>query len=1281
MIIITHRVITCKRLTNPREKSRIKILYVILIIMRLRLRIARAIFLLSLAVILTAVFNEGLNSYNAYIDTRELVERGEMQTTRVVAGAILRSLRDNGLEDVLLSLPDFQSSTGAEILALMDPKGDVIAVRPLGRLPTGLDADFLQAVAEQPSQARWLQDDATLQVAVSIYRSPDSPALVVVREVDLSNEMSALRRQILIRIAITLLIASLFAILLLWLNWRWAVIPMQRIAAAASQATGGDYSPRLARMTMSELDKIANGFNALLDQVQNQTRQLETLNRDLESTVANRTAELRLANLDLERQTGKLNRQANGLQALNRILTAASTINHLQELVDSALREIVATMNADYGRLRILDAEAIFPAPGPGNPTSDASPHLTINRLAENGARSGLVVPVSAQNRTAGSVLLGSNQNDMWDEEDEALLNLIGQQLGAVAERIQAYEMTRETNRLMSRLISVSEQLNQKLDFEEMTAFIGRSALELSGAASGVFLLIDSENHLTAVWHRGVSNRFVNELAGRGSAGGVFSPPADANPVQIPDTDHLPKRQRSWWREMGEGTRSFAILPLVYEGRLSACLVSLYPEPGTPGLSHPEILEAFARQASIALENTRLFEAERQQRELAQALLDVSSALSATLDPDEIFERILTNLERVVRHDAASLMLAENGRLRVIRAKGYPADLQGPGRRSYPISMFPEVVRMSETGAVSIIPDTRIDPNWVRTPNSDWMLSYAGAPVRSRGTLIGVINLIGRQPGAFSANQAPILQAFAAQAALALENAKRYQETLRNLDEAHSLYQALTNLLSPGSDSVETARKIVETVTTQLSVEHCAVAVVERESNQLVILAQSGTMKIKFNVVSLDGPGITPAAVRRGIPIYAPDVSTDALYLRGSDATRSEFVIPLRNAHGQIIAVLNMESERINAFDDTMRQNLIDFAARAALVLENAQLLDTTRRRFEESEKLRAATAALATQLNFEQIADLIAKALPNLLRYDTMAAYILQDDALRPILAYNLPLVERLESAVFPVKDAIVTQLIETRQPVVLENAQSDPRFKNWGGENHIHSWIAVPLAFGEEIYGAIEVGRLRIAPFTPNEIVLLQVYANQIGVAMRNATMRETEQQIAMTDPLTGLYNRRGFFELARHELERSWRFYRPLGLLMADIDHFKVVNDTYGHIAGDAVLTQMAQTMRETLREVDLICRFGGEEFCVMLPESDPRGAMQAAERLRAAIEAREYLHRDLRLRVTISIGLAHLTTLNQSLEELIENADKALFDAKSKGRNRVCVIPSTQPLIGG
>jgi len=164
---------------------------------------------------------------------------------------------------------------------------------------------------------------------------------------------------------------------------------------------------------------------------------------------------------------------------------------------------------------------------------------------------------------------------------------------------------------------------------------------------------------------------------------------------------------------------------------------------------------------------------------------------------------------------------------------------------------------------------------------------------------------------------------------------------------------------------------------------------------------------------------------------------------------------------------------------------------------------------------------------------------------------------------------------------------------------------------------------------------------------------------------------QLLATQDAATGLFNRRYLLETGQHELARMHRYGSPLALLMLDVDNFKRVNDTWGHPVGDRVLQGVAQVMKAMVRDQDTVGRLGGEEFAVLLPETDRDGAMGIAERMRAAVEARPLAMADdgTLVRVTVSIGVTALLTENDSFEEALMRADKALYQAKENGRNQV------------
>ncbi len=178
----------------------------------------------------------------------------------------------------------------------------------------------------------------------------------------------------------------------------------------------------------------------------------------------------------------------------------------------------------------------------------------------------------------------------------------------------------------------------------------------------------------------------------------------------------------------------------------------------------------------------------------------------------------------------------------------------------------------------------------------------------------------------------------------------------------------------------------------------------------------------------------------------------------------------------------------------------------------------------------------------------------------------------------------------------------------------------------------------------------------------------------------LREEVERLATTDPLTGLPNRRSFLETLRGELDRSNRYGRPFAVVMLDLDHFKRVNDDYGHTAGDEVLKTLADVLRPAIRRTDVLARIGGEEFAILFPEATLRQAADACERLRLAVTHATVPVAGTRqsARFTVSFGVTEWAAGGDTFEDLVRRADQALYDAKRTGRNRVATLaPKPRP----
>jgi diguanylate cyclase (GGDEF)-like protein len=222
------------------------------------------------------------------------------------------------------------------------------------------------------------------------------------------------------------------------------------------------------------------------------------------------------------------------------------------------------------------------------------------------------------------------------------------------------------------------------------------------------------------------------------------------------------------------------------------------------------------------------------------------------------------------------------------------------------------------------------------------------------------------------------------------------------------------------------------------------------------------------------------------------------------------------------------------------------------------------------------------------------------------------------------------------------------------------------------VDGWLAVGLTVRGEPHGVLVAGSSSTPRFGDAEAEIAAALAAHGMTAYDNARLFRRVEDLAVRDALTGLFNRRHFFDLGARQFAAARRYTRPLAALMVDIDRFKAVNDTYGHAAGDAVIRAVGARIAATLRGTDLLCRYGGEEFAIVLVETgkDPD---QVGERLRAAVEEEPVETDAGPVRVTVSVGAVELESEHATLEALLRAADGALYEAKRAGRNRVVTAP--------
>ena len=303
-----------------------------------------------------------------------------------------------------------------------------------------------------------------------------------------------------------------------------------------------------------------------------------------------------------------------------------------------------------------------------------------------------------------------------------------------------------------------------------------------------------------------------------------------------------------------------------------------------------------------------------------------------------------------------------------------------------------------------------------------------------------------------------------------------------------------------------------------------------------------------------------------------------------------------------------------------------------------------------------------------ERIADTVSDLIP----HDDLAFYEADEAArtLTGVFARGEYADEVVADEPFAFGEGITGWAVENRQPVLANRADLDPRVRFVEGTPpDPESLIAVPLIARGGIKGALNIYRVGLREFTQDEFQLAVRFGDAAALALDNAQVRASLELQAQTDPLTGLWNHRAFHERLRSEVVRASAEHGSVALVMLDLDDFKRVNDIYGHAVGDEVLAELATELRSTVRQNDDVCRTGGEEFAIILPDGDLAVAQALAERVaeRVALAAFDPVGP-----MTLSIGIAIGPEHAANPRELVACAELAMMTAKARGKSRIVVF---------
>jgi diguanylate cyclase (GGDEF)-like protein/excisionase family DNA binding protein len=703
-----------------------------------------------------------------------------------------------------------------------------------------------------------------------------------------------------------------------------------------------------------------------------------------------------------------------------------------------------------------------------------------------------------------------------------------------------------------------------------------------------------------------------------------------------------------------------------------------------------EQLQSVATTVEVMAHHARLLARLEGQKERAESVARITAELNSELELSVLMRRLADEAATLFQADRTAVWRLGDGQLTVDASHNLSDEYIETVRS---LSHLPIGMLVAAQGSSVVIADAANDPRASELRDGvlrEGFHTVALSGLTADGAVIGLIAVYHDQPHDWPPEDLEVLTALARHASIAIKNAKNYELMAVWAAQLQSIQQLGTRLNRWGS--VTGIGQAIAAELRQL-IDYHNVRVYRVRGDAVEPVAWRGeigeyTAEEREQLRLRVGEGITGWVAQNGIPQYLPDAANDprSQTIPGTedDLDESMLIAPMLY-EDQVLGVIVLSKLGLHQFTGDDLRYLEIYASIAAQAMVNADATeqlkaqsDRLAHQLSSQRELMQVTESILSTLDPRSVVEEIADRLSGLLSVDNVAIGVHDPESglINPLFARGVD-AERYMTHTIKDSEGLSGWVVRNGEAQLVQNALTDPRVVNFEGPINPGALIVAPLRSRDKVTGVLLLERIgEDARFEDQEFELIQLFAGHVSIALQNAQAHQAVEIRAQTDALTGLKNQGTFQEYLQVTVTRG----NPFSLLIVDLDDFKAFNDRRGHEAGNVLLAQIAKGLRASCRDSDEVFRYGGDEFALILPNTDELGAMEVAAKVGRAVRTATAPGSRKASGVTCSVGVAAFPSDASDRESILLAADRACYVAKRHGRNRAVTAAEALALAG-